>query len=99
MFLEAATGPCIKTHVFFVFSYFRGRSRSEAKHVYFCVFLRPDFRKTRVFVGFCVCVAFMLPRVKCGDLYVFLCVFEVFLKRERPVDVVWRREAQMTKIE
>ena len=41
----------------------------------------------------------MLPRGKCGDLYVFLSVFEVFLKRERRVALVWRREARLTKIE
>ena len=71
---------------FYVFSYFRGRSRSEPKHIGFCVFLRPGFRKTHVFVGFCVWAIFRSPRVKCGDLYVFLYVFEAFLKREPRVN-------------
>ena len=65
--------------------------------MYFCVFLRPDFRKTRVFVGFCVWATFELEVSKCGDLYVFLCVFEVFLKREGRVDVVWRPRSPLDK--
>ena len=67
-----------------------------------------------VFVCFCVffvcfCVFFVFSRakwpqsdpegLKCGVLYVFLCVFEVFLKREAGVGPVWRPQAQMTKIE
>ena len=67
--------------------------------MYFCVFLRPNFWKTRVFVGFCVRAAFMLPRVKCGELYVFLCVFEAEAVHEARVDVVCDREARLTKIE
>ena len=63
------------------------------------MFLRPDFRKTRVFVGFCVFGPSGFKVSKCGDLYVFLCVFEVFLKRERGVSRCGDREARLTKIE
>jgi hypothetical protein len=63
------------------------------------VFLNAVFGKTRVFVGFCVWAALMLPRVKCGELYVFFYVFEAEAVHEARVDVVWRSEARLTKIE
>ena len=79
--------------------------------VCFCVFLRCF---VHVFLRFCVffvcfCVFLVFSRAKwlqsdpegpkCGVLYVFLCVFEAFLKREARVHSCGDREARWTKIE
>ena len=64
------------TRVFVCFRVFEAEIAPNQNIRYFSVFLRPGFRKTRVFEGFCVWAAFMLPRVKCCELYGFLCVFE-----------------------
>ena len=95
VFLESTEGPCNKTHVFCLcFRTFEAEVAPKQN-----IRIKPGLRKTRVFVGFCVWAAFMLPRAKCEDLYVFLNVFEVFLKREAGVGPCGDREARWTKME